>query len=406
MDHDVLIIGGGPAGATAAFLLARAGWKVLVVEKAKFPRRKVCGEFISAGTLSLLDKLGFAGELRGIWGPEIRRVGLFAGPAAITSPMPRYESEPAWGRASGREHLDTILLEQAGTAGADVLQPASVVSLERASHGWRAELKEAQKVSTRAARIVIAAHGSWDSSRLSTFPVRTAPRSTDLFGFKAHFRNTSLPEALMPLLAFAGGYGGMVHTDNGRVSFSCCIQRRQLDQIRIRGQGAGESVIDYITEKCAGVRGALASATLDGPWLAVGPIRPGIRQKSVPGLFLLGNAAGEAHPVIAEGISMAVQSAWLLCRRLADAGPAIANSAALQQLGESFVGDWRRNFSSRIRLSRFVARLAMSRTAPLILLPLFRTYPSLLTFGAQRCGKVQAPRSSAVLRPVSCGKLA
>src|SRR4030095_3889340 len=74
MDHDFLLLGGGPAGATAAFLLARAGWKVLVVEKAKFPRRKVCGEFISAGTLSLFDKLGFVGDLRGGWGAGHRRV--------------------------------------------------------------------------------------------------------------------------------------------------------------------------------------------------------------------------------------------------------------------------------------------------------------------------------------------
>ena len=57
-----------------------------------------------------------------------------------------------------------------------------------------------------------------------------------------------------------------------------------------------------------------AGARLQGGWLATGPIRPGIRLPAQCGVFLVGNAAGEAHPVVAEGISMAMQAAWLLAR--------------------------------------------------------------------------------------------
>ena len=53
-DYDAIVVGGGPSGATAAALLAKAGWRVAVVEKAPFPRRKVCGEFISETTWPLL----------------------------------------------------------------------------------------------------------------------------------------------------------------------------------------------------------------------------------------------------------------------------------------------------------------------------------------------------------------
>jgi menaquinone-9 beta-reductase len=394
MDRDALIIGAGPAGAMAAFLLARAGWKVAIIEKTQFPRRKVCGEFISAGTLSLLNSIGLGSELLNLAGPEVRNVGIFAGFAAICSAMPRYPDFPFWGRALSREHLDTMLLEAAKSAGAEVIQPATVSSLERNSHSWRCHFKEAQGTSALTAPVVIAAHGSWEPSPLPTFPSRKAHRLTDLFGFKAHLRNSRLPESLMPLLAFPGGYGGMVHTDDGRVSFSCCIQRQCLDRIRVPGKQAGEAVIDYIAGKCSHVREALAAAVPDGPTLSVGPIRPGIRQKSGHGIFLLGNAAGEAHPVVAEGISMAVQSAWLLCERLTSAGREIRNEAMLRDVSECFVADWTRNFSARIRLSGVVARLAMNRSAATILLPLFRTWPSLLTFGAERVGKVRAPLMS------------
>ena len=55
---DAVIVGAGPAGASAAILLARAGWSVALVEKTPFPRRKVCGECISAGSFPLLEALG------------------------------------------------------------------------------------------------------------------------------------------------------------------------------------------------------------------------------------------------------------------------------------------------------------------------------------------------------------
>ena len=71
MTYDALVIGGGPAGATTAFLLAQAGWSVAIVEKSGFPRRKVCGEFLSAANAELLDALGVGAAFRASAGPDI-----------------------------------------------------------------------------------------------------------------------------------------------------------------------------------------------------------------------------------------------------------------------------------------------------------------------------------------------
>src|SRR5689334_24831961 len=125
---DVAIAGGGPAGSSAAILLARRGLRVAVIEKARFPRRKVCGEFISAAAWPLLDAMGVGERLRGRAGPVVRRVGFFCGDREASAPMPAAPGAEAFGRAVGREILDATLLEQARACGAEVFQPCEAQS--------------------------------------------------------------------------------------------------------------------------------------------------------------------------------------------------------------------------------------------------------------------------------------
>src|SRR5450759_316187 len=75
-NYDAIIVGGGPAGSTAAILLAQAGWSVAVIEKHAFPRRKVCGECIAATNLALFDLLGIGLQLDALAGRGLRSVGL------------------------------------------------------------------------------------------------------------------------------------------------------------------------------------------------------------------------------------------------------------------------------------------------------------------------------------------
>jgi menaquinone-9 beta-reductase len=378
--------------------LAQAGWSVALVERRSFPRRKVCGEYLSLTNWPLFERLGLARAFDTLAGPEISQVALMTGSTTLFSVLPRaWGGGAAWGRALSRERLDTLLVDEARRAGVDVRQPASVASLTRAHGGHLCHVvaDEPGEIFELQAGIVVAAHGSWEPGPLATQLRRTPPRAGDLLGFKAHFRHSRLPDGLMPLVSFAGGYGGMVHCEGGRVSFSCCLRRGLLDSLRGQpSQTAGDAVFEYVLSACPALGTVLGGSQRQGPWLAAGPIRPGIRSRYDNRVFVVGNAAGEAHPVVAEGISMAMQSACLLVERLALDGSKVRSrrardEATVDRVGRDYADSWRRAFAGRIRAAATVAHWAMHPAAVRATLPLVRRYPSLLTLGARLSGKAR-----------------
>ena len=390
-QYDVIVVGSGPAGATAALLLSRSGWRVALVEKASFPRRKVCGEFVSATTWPLLDALGVGDELRGHAGPPVRRVAVFARMSKVTAPMPANGNVPEGGRAVSREVLDAALLRHAATAGATLWQPWTVAAFasDSSRHACTIELRERDERRVLEAPVIVAAHGSWDRGPLPTQPPRIGAVPSELLGFKARFLGGTLDDDLMALLAFPGGYGGMVNTGAARISLSCCIRRDHLDAARAlhTGRTAGEALLANIIEHCDGVGAALAAASCEGQWLGAGPIRPGIHDFGGDGVFAIGNAAAEAHPIVAEGISIAIQSAALLAETLGRFSPAASTPAALASAHARYQRLWRRNFAPRMRASALYAQLFMRPLPTRLAVASMRAFPSLLSIGAAWSGK-------------------
>lgn len=388
--YDAVIIGGGPAGSVAGSLLSKAGWSVAVIEKNIFPRLKVCGEFISATTLSLLNNLDLYKTFELLAGPEIKQIELYSGEMILSSSMPRHSlGNKIWGHAIGREHLDTFLLEEAYHSGAVVLQPWKACNLIKNTDHYICTIKQKNETKNILAKIVIMAHGSWEKQAWQTnIPT---PRPSDLFGFKTHFTHAKLATDSMPLLVFKGGYGGIVYTSNAQISFSCCIRRSQLKIIRKQypHRQAGDALLAYLFQINRGVRECLALANCEQRWLSVGPIQPGIRAAYNNGIFYIGNIAGEAHPIIAEGISIAIQSGWMLSNILISYQQR-AEKNWVSDAGKQYKKHWEKTFSQRIRAATIFAKLATSQNAINFLSPFMKRYPKILSWGAKLSGKINA----------------
>lgn len=320
------------------------------MEKTKFPRRKVCGELIAASGVEFLRTLGLGAELDAAAGPEVRTIALWSGDRAFEARMPTWHASAPYPRALARETLDSLLLERARRHGARVIQ-APDPDIE--------------------ARVLVDARGSWHKG----------PGASDLLGFKAHFRDAELPPGTIALIPFSGGYAGLVDSGAGRATLACCVRRSTLEALRPRGAAAGETLLAHLLDSSVALGRALRGAQREGSWLGAGPLRPGARSLYRDGVFAIGNAAGEAHPIVGEGIAMAMRSAALLCEPLS---AALKSTYSPTALARAYRLAWWRAFGLRLHASLLFGRLAMR---PRLTEGFLRSAPGLLTAAAALSGK-------------------
>ena len=290
--YDIVIVGGGPAGSAAAITAARAGARTLLLERGRFPRQKVCGEFISAEGVDTLRQLDADAANRLLAGaPRIGRSRIFVDGQCLEVPIePEAASVTRW-------ELDRALWQAAESAGAECLLE-SAVAATGAREGTllvkvAAEGGAAPQVLSAAH--VIDASGRW--SKLRTSPQPAGRRR--YIGLKAHFEAAEVGRPTVDLYFFRGGYCGVQPIGSGRVN-ACAMVRADV-----------ASSIDEVLA----LHPALAERSRD--WLAVGEAvatSPLVFEKPRPvrgRVLCAGDAAGFVDPFIGDGITLALRGGCL-----------------------------------------------------------------------------------------------
>lgn len=354
---DAAIAGAGPAGASAAIQLALAGARVLLIEEKKFPRAKLCGEFISPECLPHFKRLGVLDEMTAAGGTAVSETVFYSRRGnSVAVPSEWFVSgSPALGLS--RSEMDHQLLRRAKSAGVVVLEEthASRLIYERgAVRGLR--VKRGDTTREYEALVTIDATGRARSLARQLDPPRPKQRKhrNSLVAFKAHLENARLTAGACEIYFYKHGYGGLSAVEGG-VSNLCFIVA--ANDVRRFGS-APESVMREVVMKNSRAAYTLADATTSTPWLSVSLESFGRRPLApAAGLLSVGDAAAFIDPFTGSGMLMALESGQVAAETLARNLPLLRQGKP-GSLVSDYAAEYRRRFESRLRVSGLLRRAA------------------------------------------------
>ncbi len=346
--HDLIVIGGGPAGTSAAITCARKDARVLLLERGRFPRQKVCGEFVSAESFGLLADL-LAEQHSRLFSEAVRipRARLFLGGRTLHTPV----NPPA--ASISRLELDQTLWDSAEQCGVESRQQITVQNI--LGTGPFLVKTSAGEFESRAL-----VNASGRCSNLNPAP-NGRGSGVKWLGLKGHFAEPS-PPASADLYFFEGGYCGVQPVDtreldaqSGRVN-ACAMVRADvassLREVFLRDPA--------LQERSRGWK-PLSDPVSTSPLVFREP------QPERDGVLMTGDAAAFVDPFVGDGISLALRSGSLAGECLI---PFFAGSISLAQAGRDYRRHYKRRLSPVFRTSSRIRR--MFELPQTIRVPLFR----------------------------------
>lgn len=350
-EWDVIVVGAGPAGSTTAALLARQGRRVVLVDAARFPRQKVCGEYLSAAAWQLLERLeldvprSLAMPLTSLrLSASVKRYVTVAYPCDV-------DKQPA---ALGRDVFDLRLVEAAQKAGAALVCGLRLRSTLRV-HGRVVGVEVvdvADPTSTREFRapLVIAADGR--RSRVVQETGRIQAGRSEIVGFKRHVPvdDFAAYENRIAMHAAPGCYIGVCPVMPGVVNLCGTMPKQAMQQAHGRIGDALQSLLPRDTP--------LAPLLADSKdpvaaWHSMPEVAQQRSRHNIPGVLYVGDAMGTIEPLTGQGMTMALAGAHLVASLLHDADAPTADT----ELQHRYESSWRRQFARPIAAAAWFGRI-------------------------------------------------
>ncbi len=306
---DVIIAGAGPAGSVAAWVAARTGARVLIVDRDTFPRDKLCGDTLNPGALALLESIGLGSGLRDL-GRPLTGMRVSGGGASVEA---RY-AEGRGGLAITRRVLDHWLLERAVAAGAH-FEPGLIVRAPLLDASARWPLVRGLVLARRGASdatirmpaaMTIAADGR-ASAVARALGLSSQPRRWRRWAFGAYASGVDAVSDVGEMHISPGQYVGIAGVAGGLTNV-CVVTGPRPE---------GRTPLDVMRRVLASdpaIGARFARARFETPVRVLGPLAVDVRTAGVDGLLLAGDAAGFVDPMTGDGLHLAMQGAVLAAR--------------------------------------------------------------------------------------------
>lgn len=327
---DIVVIGAGPAGAVLALQTAREGARVLLVDRHRFPRHKVCGCCLSARTVARLERLNLGGVLERIGGPSLHRIRLGGWHRTVELPIPR-------GLSVSRRALDAALVEEAVGAGTRFL-PGHSAAVGAIRNGARiVELRSSGSRRRIAASVVVDASGLGSCQVDEPAPARSRAGRIGCSAMVPGRADDYSPGTIYMAVGRAG-YVGLVRLERGGLNVAAALVP---DSVRDTGVGA---VVEAVLRE-AGFPPPTGLG--DADWNGTRALWQAPRRRAAERIFAVGDAAGYVEPFTGEGIGWAIHSSLLL---------APISLRAVEEWSPRLVSAWNTTYQVELGRSQRVCR--------------------------------------------------